>query len=330
MNRSTPAPCGATAPVPDDQAPRPDDLQQLELRLFERVDQFRGVPPEKGLWRELLDLAIGSSETFTANGMTVSAAFLHHVAWALFGRTDRAGIAKVTDQDLANDIRRPTSRSRVTAAVAVMRRLRISRPTRLNRRGARIHALNLGGLDWPAIRRRVAAVARKQSSGPTQLEIPSGLHTRQLAGPSGLHTRQLEGVRTEGQISESIAAAGTSRASSADRRKQQPSPEGERLIDALAGRSREHDLPFAEDAVRRRLAAGDLTNADLRHRLNQLPPRLVTLTPEQWAADEAAGLVDRSRRGGYPAPPDDPRFTTEDNPHGSREGCVGAAVSGPR
>lgn len=320
MNRSTLAPCGATAPVPDNQAPAPDDPQpdegpqQLELRLFERLDRFRGVPPEKALWRELLDVALGSSETFIENGMTVSAAFLHHVAWALFGRTDRAGIAKITDQDLANDIRRPRSRPRVTAALAVMRRLRISRSTRLNRRGPRLHMLNLGGLDWPAIRRRIAAGARKQSSGPTQLEIPSGLHTRPLGGPSGLHTRQLKGVRTEEQISVSIAAAGTSRASLDDRRQQQPSPEGKRLIDALAGRSREHDLPFAEDAVRRRLAAGNLTNADLRHRLNQLPPRLATLTPEQWAADEAAGLVDRSRRGGYPAPPDDPRFTTEDDP----------------
>lgn len=303
MNRSTPASSsGEAVPILDDQVPAPDDPQQLELRLFERLDAFRGVPPEKGLWRELLDVAIGTVETFTANGKTISAAFLHHVAWALFGRTDRAGVAQVTDQDLANDIRRPTSRSRVTAALAVMHRLRISRPTRLNRRGARIHALNLGGLDWPAIRRRAAATKKQ----------PSGVHTTQLELPSGVHTTQLEGVRTEGQISESIAAAGTPRASVADRRKQQPSPEGERLIDALAGRSREHDLPFAEDAVRRRLAAGDLTNADLRHRLNQLPPRLATLTPEQWAADEAAGLVDRSRRGGYPAPPDDPRFTTDE------------------
>ena len=72
-------------------------------------------------------------------------------------------------------------------------------------------------------------------------------------------------------------------------------------------------MPFAETAVRRRLTAGELTNIDLRYRLNQLPPRLATLTAEQWAADEAAGRVDRSRKGGYPAPPDDPRFTAADD-----------------
>ena len=170
MNRNTGAPPPAS---PDEhQALAPDDPQQLELRLFERLDQFRGIPPEKGLWRELLDVAIGSAKTFSAHGLTISAAFLHHVAWALFGRTNRAGTAEITDQELANDIRRPTSRGRVTAALTVMRRLRISRPTRLKRQGARIHSLNLGGLDWPAIRRRAAAATKPPPSAGEQLELP--------------------------------------------------------------------------------------------------------------------------------------------------------------
>ena len=270
MNRSTPAPCGATAPslVTVDQAPRPDDPQQLELRLFERIDQFRGVPPEKGLWRELLDVAIGTVETFTANGKTISAAFLHHVAWALFGRTNRAGVAQVTDQDLANDIRRPASRSRVTAALAVMRRLRISRPTRLNRRGARIHALNLGGLDWPAIRRRAAT--KKQ---------PSGVHTTQLELPSGVHTTQPEGVRTGGQISESIAAVGTLRASSADRRQQQQQLERnqvriEGLFAAIASRARQLGHDFDETGERRRLAGREIDVAALQALADDLDSEL--------------------------------------------------------
>lgn len=316
MNRSTPASSGVAGPIPDNQAPAPDDPHQLELRLFERIDAFRGVPPDRALWRELVDLAIGTVRHFTAYGKTLSAGFIHHLTWTLYGRSDRAGIARVTDRQLADDMRREPKA--VTAGILVVQRLGIIRSIRASRRAARFHALNLGGLDWPAVRRRAVAHHREHQqhlelADGHQLQLPtSGVHTTPLNSSSGVHTTPLEGVRTEGQISESIAAAGTSRASMIDRREQQPSPEGERLIDALAGRSREHDLPFAEDAVRRRLATGDLTNADLRHRLNQLPPRLATLTPERWAADEAAGLVDRSRRGGYPAPPDDSRFTAED------------------
>ncbi|MDE2987182.1 MAG: hypothetical protein OXT70_03905 [Chloroflexota bacterium] len=275
MNRSIPAPCGASAaPEPDDQVPEPDGPQQLELRLFERLDQFRGPPPEKGLWRELLDIAISSAETFTSNGMTISASFVHHVAWALFGRTDRAGIAETTDQDLANDIRRPKSRTRVTAALSVMRRLRISRPTRLNRRGSRLHQLNLGGIDWPAVRRRAAV--RKQ-----QLELPSGLHTRQLELPSGLHTRQLEGVRTGVQISEPIAAAVTPRASTAGRRRQEQQQRREDRIEglfaAIAARAREAGHDYDERDERRRLAEGEI-DVD---RLQALADRLLEDVREQ-------------------------------------------------
>ena len=78
--------------------------QQLELRLFERLDQFRGIPPEKGLWRELLDLAVGTTKTFTACGKTLAASFVHHVGLALFMRANGAGITSVPHfQDHASD-----------------------------------------------------------------------------------------------------------------------------------------------------------------------------------------------------------------------------------
>ena len=44
-----------------------------------------------------------------------------------------------------------------------------------------------------------------------------------------------------------------------------------------------------------------------RRRLNQLPPRLATLTAEQWAAAEAAGRVDRIRKAGGPCGSCSPR-----------------------
>ena len=254
----------AVPALPDNQAPKANDPQQLALRLFGRIAEFRGVPPEKGLWRELLDVAIGSVETFTANGKTISAAFLHHVAWALFGRTDLAGVAEVTDQELANDIRRPGSRSRVTATLVVMRRLGISRPTRLNRHGARLHALNVGGLDWPAVRRRVAAGRKKPSGGgvhATQLKLLGGVHTTPLGLLGGVHTTPQESVRTVEQISVPEAVADPSRASSADRRREQQQRTQTRLeglLGAVAARARQLGHPFDEADERRRLAAGEI------------------------------------------------------------------------
>ena len=327
MNRSTPASGGATAPAPDDQAPEPDGPQQLELRLFERIDAFRGVPPDRALWRELLDLAIGTVKTFRAQGQSLSAAAVHHMGWAVYGRTNRAGIAEVTNNKLAEDTRR--KRPVVTALITVLNRLRVIQTTRASRRTPSFHRLNLGGMAWPAIRRRARMMHHEQAKldfqAENQLSLPAAAGgfprpaSGQHCGPlSCQQSGPLKGY-VQGQISESKAAASTPRASSADQ-KQQPAshPGSENLIRAIAGRSREHDVPFAEEAVRRRVAAGELAVENLLSYLNDtLPPRMNTQDPEAHArfdADEAAGLVDRRRKGGYPSPPDDPRFTTEDDP----------------
>ena len=328
MDRSTPASGGATAPVPDDQAPEPAGPQQLELRLFERIDAFHGVPPDRALWRELLDLAIGTVKTFRAQGQSLSAAAVHHMGWAVYGRTNRAGIAEVTNNKLAEDTRR--KRPVVTALVTVLNRLRVIQTTRSSRRAPSFHRLNLGGMAWPAIRRRARMMHDEQAKLDLQAEDQLSLPGSFPRAASGQHygplscqqSGQLKGY-VQGQISVPIApAAGTSRASSADQEQQPASPTGaENLIRAIAGRSREHDVPFAETAVRRRVAAGELTTDDLFSYLNDaLPPRMNTQDPEAHArfdADEAAGRVDRRRKGGYPAPPDDPRFTTEDETGGN-------------
>jgi len=345
--------------------------------LFERIDAFRGVPPDRALWRELVDLAIGTVRHFTAYGKTLSAGFIHHLTWAIYGRSDRAGIAHATDRQLAADMRREPKA--VTAGILVVRRLGIIRTIRASRRAARFHALNLGGLDWPAVRRRAVAHRREHQqrldlADGHQLQLPaSGVHTTPLNSPSGVHTTPLKGVRTEGQISRAKAAAGTSRASSADRRRQQQPGRKNRiegLIGAIAARSRALGRPFDEAEARRNLASGERTDDDLQRQADELDAdclarpftdpatgRHVKRNPEAIAAsvehqrclaaeegrpfdeaaarleaeraddrhlaqclalgdpeaharfdrDEAAGLVDRRRKGGYPAPPDDPR-----------------------
>ena len=283
MNRSTPAPSGAVAPVPDDQAPEPDGPQQLELRLFERIDAFRGVPPDRALWRELVDLAIGTVRHFTAYGKTLSAGFIHHLTWAIYGRSDRAGIAHATDRQLAADMRREPKA--VTAGILVVRRLGIIRTIRASRRAARFHALNLGGLDWPAVRRRAVAHRREHQqqrldlADGHQLQLPaSGVHTTPLNSPSGVHTTPLKGVRTEGLISESIAAAGTPRAHETDRRRQEQQQRQQHRIEglfaAVAARARRLGHDFDEAGERRRIADGEIDVAALQALADDLDAEL--------------------------------------------------------
>ena len=107
----------------------------------------------------------------------------------------------------------------------------------------------------------------------------------------------------------------------AGRQEQETDRAPEKLISAIRARSAEHDVTFLEADVRRRIAAGKLTTADLLEYLNEkLPPRVNHASNEsdpahqRFLSDDAAGRTDRSRKGGYPAPPDDPRFTTPYNP----------------
>ena len=287
MNRSTRASrvaraAGAAgAPVHDDQAPEPDGPQQLELRLFERIDAFRGVPPDRALWRELLDLAIGTVKTFRTQGQSLSAAAVHHMGWAVYGRTNRAGIAEVTNNKLAEDTRR--KRPVVTALITVLNRLRVIQTTRASRRTPSFHRLNLGGMAWPAIRRRARMMHHEQAKldlqAEDQLPLPGGFPrpaSGQQCGPlSGQQCGPLKGY-VQGEISRSKAAAGTSRASSSDRpQEQQPGRTNlidriEGLIGAIAARSRSLARPFDEAKTRRDLASGERTIDDLQRQANEL------------------------------------------------------------
>ena len=252
-----------------------DHAQQLELRLFERLDQFRGVPPEKALWRELLDLAVGTTKAFTACGKTLAASFVQHVGLLLFMRANRAGIIETTNERLADDGRR--DRSRVTAALVVLNRLHVTRSTRPNRRGVSFHALNLGGLNWPAVRRRAAAKHVDAQpfldfGSPRRLPLPDpscGVAPQLSCGVAP----QLKGYVRRGET-DPIAVAGTSRASSADRRQQQQLDRDqariEGLIPAIAARARKVGSSYDEADERRRLADGEIDVDDLQRLADEL------------------------------------------------------------
>ena len=324
-DRRTPAP---PPPVSDPHQPQADDEQQgLFPGLLAAIRNYRSVPPERAMFRELLSSAVGRTiETYVVGGLKIGASSIKLVAWSLFARMNSAGF-------LVDDEGRPFSRETfardaclskrvVRAAIGFLKQARVIAVDPTSGPNPELIRINIGGLDWSAVQHRIKIlIADRDDPDSTANQQPlllvaSGEAASPLNGARGEaaspHERYVRGE----QIKSKAAAEAPARAGGGDRRQaqQQPddiSPEGERLIDALAGRSREHDLPFAEGAVRRRLAEGELTNADLRRRLNTLPPRLATLTPEQWAADEAAGRVDRRRKGGYPAPPDDPRFTLD-------------------
>lgn len=168
--------------------------QQLALRLFVRIDTYSGQPPERALWRELLDLAMGTVTAFRAQNRTFKAATIHHVALALYFRANRAGIIDVPNHQLAVDCR--LQRYVVTGALTVLRSIQVIRTTRTSRRAAAIHEMNAGGLSWKALRQRTAARNRKDTSPRFDFETPQALPLPTASTePSGIRGIPLSGIR---------------------------------------------------------------------------------------------------------------------------------------
>ena len=138
-----------------------DGESQLSLRLFARIGSFAKVPPDRALWRELLDLAIGDRETFDVDGHTLNASYVYSVGLYVHVRADRDGIMRgFGERVIASDCRIAKNTAR--------RSLRVLCDLRIVRKGVASHKrrqrgprppeyrLNLGGLDWPAVRARAA------------------------------------------------------------------------------------------------------------------------------------------------------------------------------
>ena len=268
--------------------PTPDAPQQIHLRLFAWIDSARGRVPERALWRETIDLAILTAEAtaFVVHGRKIAAAVVHHLAWVIHSLTNSAGIAHASDDDLARHAHRDAKT--VSRALIVLNRIHAVRSTRDSRRTKRFHAMNLGGLSWPAIRQRARLRRTVEAAyGGQQLPLPnypSGGHTPPL---SGGHTPPLRGVRTLGvKISDPIAVVDPPRGRDADQQKQQQQPNttindndkshDERdkhringLIAYLAVSSRQRGAPFNETATRGDVLAGRTTVLDLQAQADQ-------------------------------------------------------------
>ena len=177
----------ATAPAV--QADRIGGSDQLQLRLFERIGAMRGAPPERALWRELLDLAIGDcSAVHAPDGRPVDASTLWAVGWTFYALGNSAGIINGVNVETVARYCRVSARH-VKAARAILRSWHVIKVERPSRRKPEVVKLNLGGLDWPAVRRRAAAERRRlRSPGGDTVSppnAPSGDTVSLLDGSSG-------------------------------------------------------------------------------------------------------------------------------------------------
>ena len=178
------------------QADRADEPDQLPLRFFAIVGGMHSAPPERALWRELLALALGKAKTLSApDGRSVSASVAWAVGAAVYFRANSRGVVEGFSHDmLAADCRiDPRTARSALKVLGFLRIVAFKAGPRRRQRGPRPRALhmNLGGLDWPAVRRRAKLEQTEQAD---LLSRNSGHHARQLDGNSGRGARQSDGI----------------------------------------------------------------------------------------------------------------------------------------
>ena len=119
---------------------------------------MKACPPERGLWRTAVAAAIGDNLQFIDAGRApYRAALVHQVAWALYGRSNRAAIIDDWSvQRLAQDCRRPKGERGVRSALNVINRIGLAVKDRPSQRLPWVWKLNVGGLDWPMVYNRAA------------------------------------------------------------------------------------------------------------------------------------------------------------------------------
>ena len=144
---------------------RVGEPDQLELRFFGILDGFTRRPPERALWRVLIDTALAKTDIFVARGRRISAEAVHHVALAFYMQADAAGVIhEFSEEFIAEQCR--MSKRNVHAARQVLNDLRVVRSMPARGRRPGVHRMNLGGLDWPAVRQRVARTRRGDMVSP--------------------------------------------------------------------------------------------------------------------------------------------------------------------
>ena len=237
-----------------DRAGEPD---QLQLRFFAIIDGFTRRPPERALWRVLIDTALAKTDVFTARGRRISAEAVHHVALALYMQADAAGVIhEFSEEYLAEQCR--MSERNVRTARRVLNDLRVVRSIPGRGRRAGVHRMNLGGLDWPAVRRRARS--------------PRGDMVSPQSGSKGEprgDTVSGQGCTIELPLAAGADVRGTPKDEPSPTMQQQRNQERiqeriEGLFAAIAPRARRLGMKYDEVDERRRLEAGEIGVDDLQ------------------------------------------------------------------
>lgn len=242
MNPSTPAPSGETAPVPDDQAPRPD-AAALQL--------LPGTGPKQ------LDLPISFTATRGCDRIRARLWADHRlrglvleVCLALSEFVDVRRKAWPKQTTLAKMVH--ASRQRVSMALSAAAKHAVLVKDR-HRRGANCQYTFLES--WIAWFRTPGEGSKKTPQAPFRCH-----ETRHLDVTKG----DISGEPVQGNlISDRYAAAGTPRAREADRLRQEQQQRRnetrtEGLFAAIAARAREAGHDYDERDERRRLAEGEI------------------------------------------------------------------------
>ena len=294
------------------QVDRTDEPEQLQLRFFAILDGFRRKPPERALWRVLIHTALAKTEAFTVRGRRISAEAVHHVALALYMHADSAGVIhEFSEVSLAEQCR--MSERNIRAARQVLNELRVVRST--PRRGPKpgMHRMNLGGLDWPTVRRRAGTSSRpdmvsgQNAPGP---DMVSGQNAPRPDMVSGVRTCCTEGLSTAGLRTESdpdsvsVPAGRHGTAREAGRRPDEPASKQQvAMFMSLQRKHRLRSQHVAEEEVvkwtRARISEeiGELEDLEeagetLRERKRQVNKILDDWQPETSPDADRAAVVD--------------------------------------
>ena len=294
MNQFTPTPESDSRPSVDgpsatasalactNQSNRAGEPDQLQLRFFAIIDGFTRRPPERALWRVLIDTVLAKTKVFTVRDRPISAEVIHHVALALYMQADAAGVIHEFSVECLAEQCRLNERS-VRAARQVLNDLRVVRSIPGRGRKPAVHRLNLGGLDWPTVRRR--ASSRRPGMVPGQSNSRPGMVPGQYDSRPGTMPDPMGCT-----IGLPLAAAANVRSTPED----EPSPiVQQQQLNQDRTQERIEGL-FAAIAARARALHKDYDEADERHRL---AVGEIGVDELQALADNLADEIRDRRRG---------------------------------
>lgn len=217
----SPTPDSSTRSTASDKPaePEPQLLPRLLARIGSGPDQ---VPPDRGIFREYLDLKIGTALVYVVphrgegtrrqqrgDPRRIRASTVHHVCWIIYGRANAAGIIQnFTEQAIAVDSHGLAPRTVADALAVIEGELHIVGRTRRGRRSRAVYALALGTLTWPEVVRR--ARRERHAGAQTALDFGgSAMHQARLPEPpsddepsslSDDEPSSPRGLRTEGEV----------------------------------------------------------------------------------------------------------------------------------